>query len=121
MLYGKITYREACDLKIGWDKELPNQLAKKWYNSIKRLDARIKVSRCIGLFKEPINTIELHSFVDASKDGVSAVFYTAVHQTCRTNQGLLGAKRRLSKKKLTIPRLELEAAHVASKLMENAI
>ena len=69
------------DLKIGWDKELPNQLAKKWYNWIKRLGAQIKVLRCIGLFKKPINTVELHTFADASKDGVSAVLYAIVHQT----------------------------------------
>ena len=88
-------------------------LAKRWYNWIKRLDAQIKVPRCIGRFKEPINTIELHAFADASKDGVSTVLYAVVHQTSGTNQGLLSAKSRLSKKNLTIPRLELVAAHMA--------
>ena len=50
-LYGKIIYREACDLKNGCDKELLNQVVKKYYNCIKRLDAQIKVPRCIGMFK----------------------------------------------------------------------
>ena len=97
--YGKIIYREGCDLKIGWDKELPNQLAKKWYNWIKRLDAQIKIPQCNGMFKETINTIELHAFADASNDGVSPVLYAVVHQTSGTNQG--------------------SPAHIASKLMEN--
>ena len=29
MLYGKILYRESCDLKIGWDKPITNDLLKK--------------------------------------------------------------------------------------------
>ena len=119
-LYGKIIYRETCDLKIGWDKELPAHLAKKWFNWIKRLGVQMKIPRCIGWFKEPIKEVELHAFADASNDGVSAALYAVVHQMSGTNQGLLGSKSRLSKKNLTIPRLELVAAHMATKLLDSA-
>ena len=29
-LYQKILYRESCDLNIGWDKPITNDLLKKW-------------------------------------------------------------------------------------------
>ena len=54
------------------------------------------------MFKEPINTIEIHAFADGTKDAVSAVLYAVVHQTSRTSQGLLSAKSRLSKKSTPI-------------------
>ena len=88
----KPSTKEACDLNVGWDKELPNQLAKNQYNWTKRLDAQIQVLQCIGIFKEIIDTIELYAFAGASKDRVSHVLYSVVHQTSGTNEGLLSVK-----------------------------
>ena len=48
-----------------------------------------------------------------------AVVYAVVHQPSVTIQGLVVSKSRFCKKNLTIPRLELVSAHMASNLIEN--
>ena len=45
--------------------------------------------------------------------------YAVVEQASGTNQGLVTAKARLPKQGLTIPRLELVAAHMAANLVVN--
>ena len=49
----------------------------------------------------------------------SATVFAVVQQPSGSNQGLLTAKSRLSKKGLTIPRLELVSGHMAANLVHN--
>ena len=67
----------------------------------------------------PITAVTLHGFGDASKIGVSATVYAVVQQGNNTTQGLVCSKSRLAKKNLSIPRLELVAAHMTSNLALN--
>ena len=119
-LYGKILYRESCDLKIGWDKPITNDLLKKWSKWASQLPEKIEVPRSITSYDEAIQEIDLHVFGDARKDGVSAVLYAVTYQESGMNQMLVSSKSRLSKRELTIPGLELVAAHMAANLLENA-
>ena len=119
-LCGKILYRESCDLKIGWDKPITNDLLKKWTKWVSQLPEKIEVPRSITTLEETIEEIDLHVFGDASKDGVSAVLYGVTYQPSGVNQMLISSKSRLSKKDLSIPRLELVAAHMAANLLDNA-
>lgn len=66
------------------------------------------------------NGSTLHAFGDASKLGVSAAVHAVVEQDNGTTQGLVCAKSRLAKQSLTIPRLELVAAHMVTNLAVNA-
>ena len=68
---------------------------------------------------QPISAITLHAFGDASKSGVSSAVYAVVQQGEVKTQGLVCAKSRLTKQNLTIPRLELVAAHMATNLVSN--
>ena len=77
------------------------------------------VKRTIAPFREAINSIQLHAFGDASSKGVCAAVYAVVSQESGTTQGLVTSKSRLSKKNLTIPRLELVAGHMAVNLAVN--
>ena len=63
---------------------------------------------------EPTQSIQLHAFGDASSQEVCAAVYAVVNQKSGTNQGLITAKSCLSKRNLTIPRLELVAGHMAT-------
>ena len=47
---------------------------------------------------------ELHSFIDASSQGVCAAVYAAIRQGDEVTQGLVCAKSRIAKRNLTIPR-----------------
>ena len=63
--------------------------------------------------------VDLHVFGDASVLGCCASAYVVVHQPSNVNQGLITSKSRLSKRDMTIPRLELIAAHMATNLAAN--
>ena len=71
------------------------------------------VRRTFSPYREPINAVELHAFGDASKRGIATAVYAVVRQDSGTTQGLVTAKARLAKQRLTIPRLELVAGHMA--------
>ena len=77
------------------------------------------VKRALAPYQEPINEVELHAFGDASGCGVAAAVYAVVRQDSGTTQGLVAAKARLAKQRLTIPRLELVAGHMAANSVDN--
>lgn len=120
LLKAKMLYREICDQKVGWDRQLEGDLKTCWTTWKRHLPKVIRVPRPISPIQAKIERVVLHAFADASKDGVSAVLYAVVQQGGEINQGLLASKSRLSKKNLTIPRLELVAAHMAANILENS-
>ena len=65
--------------------------------------------------------MELHGFADASNLGYCAVVYAVVFQEETINQSILVSKTRLSKRGLTIPRLELVACHMVVNLLDNTL
>ncbi|XP_035205694.1 uncharacterized protein LOC118180739 [Stegodyphus dumicola] len=78
---------------------------------------QIKVPRCTLI--ESIKEIELHCFADASKFGYGGVIYlSCVSKIGEVKVTLLCSKSRISPiKAITIPRLELCAAELLSKLV----
>lgn len=75
--------------------------------------------RSLVKYQEPIEEIDLHTFGDASRQGVAATVVAVVRQSSGISKGLVASKSRLAKKNLTIPRLELVSAHMASNLVDN--
>lgn len=66
------------------------------------------------------NTVTvLHGFGYPSKSRVSAVVYAVAEQDGGITEGIVCSKSRLSRKYLTIPRLELVAGHMAANLVIN--
>ena len=62
------------------------------------------VTRSIFSYRKPINAVELHAFGDANGCGIATAVYVVVRQDSGTTQGLLAAKARLAKQRLTLPR-----------------
>ena len=118
-LCGKLLYRDACNLKIGWDEQLPSDLAAKWAKWESRSPERITFMRALVQYQEPIDSISLHVFGDASGVGGAAAAFTVVSQPSGVTQGIVAAKARLAKQGLTIPRLELVACHMATNMATN--
>ena len=118
-LVGKMLYRDACDVSINWDNQLPSNLAHKLTCWEESLPDRVETPRSLVKYKEEIQAIELHAFGDASSKGVSTAVFAVVYQASGTNQGLVTAKSRLAKKGLTIPWQELISGHMSANLVHN--
>ena len=64
---------------------------------------------------------DLHVFGEANILANCAAFYAVVYQPSITNKGLLVSKSRISKKNITIPRLELVSVLMGSNLVSNVL
>ena len=104
-LEGKCIFRDVCDLKASWDADLNDKQLQRWKAWERSLPEDQEVPRAIVKHREPIDRIELHSFGDASTQGVGAAVYAVVKQPSGVTQQLVAAKSRLAKRDLSIPRL----------------
>ena len=118
-LIGKILYREVCELKIPWDEVVPLPIKQKWDKWKLDIETKVEIPRSIPLKQESVAMVGLHVFTDASVLGCCAAAYVVVYQPSSVNQGLIASKSRLSKRDMTIPRLELIAAYMATNLAAN--
>ena len=109
--------QNLCRTKIGWDDPIPEMEREQWdqwVSGLRDMD-KICVPRCLQPF--PSAHKELHHFADASEVAYGVVSYLRVVTTDgRVNCTLVMAKSRLAPiKKLTVPRLELQAATLAAR------
>ena len=119
MLVGKLLYREVCESRLPWDEKVSDRIGQEWLKFVRNLPNKVEVPRSLPRFKEPIEGVVLHAFGDTSGSGISAAVYAVITQASRVSKGLIAAKSRLAKKNLTIPRLELVAAHMTANLVDN--
>ena len=118
-LTAKQIYRELCEAKVQWDTKINGELLHRWKKWEQQLPREQQVPRSIASYQEALQEVELHSFGDASERGVGAAVYAVVRQSSGNTQRLVVTKSRLAKQGLTIPRLELIAAHMATNLLVN--
>ncbi|XP_075157949.1 uncharacterized protein LOC142231217 [Haematobia irritans] len=121
IMYVKILLQEVWRAKIDWDQEIPGNLMVKWtqwLNVLPSIEA-IKIPRCYLQTISPnyVNLeVQLHMFVDASKDGYAAVCYLRLRQDSNIKCSLVGSKTRVAPIKITsVPRLELMAALIGAR------
>ena len=109
-----------CDSKVSWDAIIPEKHQIRWQKWERSIPTEVTTRRPLASHQQPIISVELHAFGDASICGVGAAVYSVVRQEDGVTQTLVTAKARLAKKELTIPRLELVSAHMATNLAVNA-
>ena len=83
------------------------------------LPTGVSVPRPVTNYRGPVLNLELHAFGDGSIQGVGVTVYAVVQQSSGTTQRLVAARGRLAKQGLTVPRLELISAHMATNLVVN--
>ena len=118
----KIEMQRLWQLGLDWDDELPIAVQENWislFQEIKELDS-VSFERCLTV----VNAVEppmLCVFADASQDALGACAYTRQRKDDNTYAvKFIAAKSRVSPlKQLTIPRLELRAAVLASRLAKS--
>ncbi len=108
---GKIMLQKLWELKISWDDRVPDELTKQWMNWRTELPVLTNhpLSRCYFSSDQPIHSLQLHGFSDASEVAYGGVIYLrTVYQDTTTEVALVMAKSRVAPlKQCTIPRLEL--------------
>ena len=120
-LVAKRILQSLCRCQLGWDDSLPAATAQEWtawLEELQQLDD-FKVVRC---FKPPgfgeVSSTQLHHFADASEDGYGTVTYLLqqnIHG--QTHCAFVMGKARVAPlKPVTIPRMELTAAVMASRM-----
>ena len=121
ILSAKILLQDLCRKKLNWDDKIPDedlQRWKSWLETLPKLE-QFSVGRC---FKPPdfgeVISSQLHYFSDASEVAYGAVAYLRlVNASGVVHCSFVIGKSRLSPlKPVTIPRLELSAAVLSTRL-----
>ena len=113
VIRAKILMQKLWMCKIGWDEPLSEELHKEWKEIATDLKAatRHSIRRC--LFTTPLTHPIVHCFADASQKAYGAVVFLVL----QSQVSFVTAKSRVAPlKELTLPRLELMAALVATRL-----
>ena len=120
IIQGKMVSQQSTRLNVTWDQTVSRELAFRWSMWLLSLEpiSSLRFPRCVIPDECVDGSIELHHFCDASEVGYGACTYVrAINRRGQIHVYLLISKTRLAPfKPVTIIRLELLAAVVASKL-----
>ena len=121
ILIGKNILQRVNEAGLDWDEPVPEDINKDWQNWVSQLNSlqEVEIQRCYKpKYFGVVTRAELHHFCDASTQGVGACSY--LRQTDDRGNvccNLIIAKSKVAPMKpTTIPRLELQAAVLASRL-----
>ncbi|XP_020715832.2 uncharacterized protein LOC101455054 [Ceratitis capitata] len=118
----KVIMREVWKHNIHWDEPLPSDINDAWERWRNQLTAVVKytIPRFYFLKGMP-KILQLHVFVDASEVAFAAVAYWRSESfSGEIDVSFISAKSKCAPiKPLTVPRLELQAAVLGSRLMNN--
>ncbi|XP_055708965.1 uncharacterized protein LOC129805218 [Phlebotomus papatasi] len=112
----KIMLQDLHRMKSGWDKPVPLEVREKWKAFIIGLQGirNIAIPRWISIFPKPLR-LELHAFCDASIRAYGVAVYAVTQCENEFHSCLLLSKSRVAPlKELTVPRLELCGALLAT-------
>ncbi|GFT93756.1 integrase catalytic domain-containing protein [Trichonephila clavipes] len=119
-LLAKLLIQHLWKMKIAWDSELsPNDVNVflKWFRDLYVLKD-VTLSRCMIIN----STSDLHVFVDASKEAYAACVFVRAMFKSDVKVTLVRAKARVAPlKPLSIPRLELMACCIGSRLANSIV
>ncbi|GFT87539.1 integrase_H2C2 domain-containing protein [Trichonephila clavipes] len=118
--WAKIFMQRLWLLELGWSDELPFKEEKEWRRFIDSLDAvnNISIDRSIVIHRA--ESIELHTLSYASEKAYgSSIYLKSISALGEVKVSLVTSKSRVSPlKQISIPRLELCGAVLATKLMK---
>ncbi|XP_055944329.1 uncharacterized protein LOC129975296 [Argiope bruennichi] len=119
----KIFLQRLWQQRLNWNDTIPQNDLNDWLKFLKDLPVvnQLKIQRCV-IIENP-TTIDLHCFCDASNKAYGAVIYVcSKNKSGEVKTSLLCSKSRVCPiKESTIPRLELSAALLLSRLASKVI
>ena len=120
----KIMFITLCMEKVDWDKVLEKELVKQRKVILAGLGtlSGVKIDRCYFIANATPTKIQLHGFCDASVEAYAAVLYVqTVYSDNSFSVSMLASKTRACPRKAqTIPHLELLAAVILSRLLQQS-
>ncbi|XP_055623093.1 uncharacterized protein LOC129766546 [Toxorhynchites rutilus septentrionalis] len=122
LMFVKVLLQDVWRSGVSWDECIADREWEKWQTWLRLLPnlESLQIPRCyrLSLSIGLCTNIQLHTFVDSSEEGYAAVCYFRFEE--RGQVECVGAKSRVAPLKFTsIPRLELQAAVVVSRLASN--
>lgn len=124
VIKAKLIIQELWRRQIEWDSELPNDILQRWQGWKEGLKSSqtIMIPRWYGFHRDRRLKVQLHVFCDASEIAYGAVAYFRAVTRGNVNVSFVLSKTRLAPiKALTIPRLELQAAVVGTRLRSKIV
>ncbi|XP_058827306.1 uncharacterized protein LOC131687250 [Topomyia yanbarensis] len=126
LMYLKVLLQEIWRTGVNWDEKVNQTSFDKWQTWLKLLPEieNLQIPRCYRLRMsiEGLTSVQLHTFVDASENGMAAVAYLRFEAKGTVECSLVAAKTRVAPLKyLTIPRLELQASLMGARLAHSII
>lgn len=116
ILKAKQVLQQLCEANYGWEDAILAELLKPWQQWLKDLDelARFQINRCV---KQKNSKYKLHNFCDASEHGYGTASYLRFTNDSEVHVAfVIGKSRATPLKAMVIPRLELTAATLASRI-----
>lgn len=112
MVHIKSTLQDIWRENTGWDEPISEKSNEQWQQWIKLVD----------VIEENKKEIQLHTFTDASEIAFAAVCYLRIEDENGVRCTLVSAKTKVAPTKpMSIPRLELQAAVLGSRLAETVV
>ncbi len=120
LVRAKLFLQQVWQLGIGWDDALPPEFLKEWSKWQEELDgiAQFRIPCFYRHIPDNLSVIDLHVFGDASEQAFCAVaYFRFCYASGATRCAFVTAKTRVAPKKLlSIPKLELQAAVLSTRL-----
>ncbi|XP_062700521.1 uncharacterized protein LOC134284941 isoform X2 [Aedes albopictus] len=124
LMFLRSLLQEIWRASVDWDEQIHDCHFEKWLVWLRFLPrvADIKIPRCYRTVTsaEEGTIVQMHTFVDASENGFAAVVYLRFQEGNTVECALAGAKTRVAPLKfLSIPRSELQAAVIGTRLADS--
>ncbi|XP_053686303.1 uncharacterized protein LOC128735844 [Sabethes cyaneus] len=121
---GKIIMQNVWKSGTNWDECIPEELVyewRRWGYMLLQLE-QVQVPRCFfgGVDGKQLTNMQIHMFVDGSENASACVAYLRIEDGDFVRCALVAAKTKVVPlKPLSIPRMELQAAMIGSRLLDS--
>ncbi|XP_062703842.1 uncharacterized protein LOC134286270 [Aedes albopictus] len=124
LVHGKVIIQDLWRAKVGWDDTIPAEIQHNWLRWIEHLSKleKLQIPRCYfsGYDPDSLHSLQLHIFVDASESAFACAAYFRIVDRDLPRCALVASKTKVAPlKPLSIPRLELQAAVIGSRIAKS--
>ncbi|XP_062710489.1 uncharacterized protein LOC134288734 [Aedes albopictus] len=121
LIHGKIVLQDLWRSGVTWDEAIPQEISVRWNRWVNQLSTlqNVRVPRCYfpSYNVQDLQALELHVFVDASESAYACVAYFRIIERGVPRCAFVSSKAKVAPlKSLSIPRLELQAGVIGSRL-----